>query len=54
VKRGSFKLSSSHVLVENSTYHDEWITGGGQELIRTSAVSYDRVYVGDTISEKKL
>ena len=39
VDRGGFSLKASHVESSNGggVYHDEWVDGGGQELVRTEA-----------------
>ncbi|MCA9386880.1 hypothetical protein KC669_02485 [Candidatus Dojkabacteria bacterium] len=53
--RGSFILQSSHYELDGNIYHDEWVNGGGQELIRTSdGQAMTRTYVGNVISEVRL
>jgi len=58
VKRGDFKLESSHYETEDGDiYHDEWMAsraGGGQELIEVDGKRFTRVYAGGTISKKAL
>ncbi len=53
--RGSFQLTSSHYEGGSGVYHDEWVTGGGQELVRTQdGESMTRTYVGNVIAPEKL
>jgi hypothetical protein len=52
--RGTFETMSSHFEKEGVIYHDEWIDGGGQEIVRSEGELFTRVYAGGTISEEKL
>lgn len=53
--RGNFQLTSSHYEVDSGVYHDEWVTGGGQELVRTQdGEAMTRTYVGNVIAPEKL
>lgn len=53
LERGSFRLSNSSL--EGGEYNDAWVTGGGNELIRTQAGEvYCRSYTGDVIKEEEL
>jgi hypothetical protein len=55
VNRGGIELTASHHESELGTYHDEWVTGGGQELVRTQdGEAMTRTYVGNTIPPEKL
>ncbi|OGH16720.1 MAG: hypothetical protein A3C30_00020 [Candidatus Levybacteria bacterium RIFCSPHIGHO2_02_FULL_40_18] len=58
VDRGGFKVETSHVELEEGTYHDEWAAdrlGGGQELVRTrDGEIFTRLYAGGTISQEEL
>lgn len=55
ITRGGFQLTSSHYEDNNGIYHDEWVTGGGQELLRDSdGQSMTRTYVGNVVSSEKL
>jgi len=55
-ERGSFKLTSSHYISEDGgIYHDEWVIGGGQELVRnTNGETLTRTYVGNVVSSERL
>ena len=46
ISRGGFKLSSSHFENDQIVYHDEWVNGGGQELVKVGGESFTRVYAG--------
>lgn len=54
--RGGFNLTSSHYdNGKGGVYHDEWVTGGGQELVRTQdGEAMTRTYVGNVIAPEKL
>lgn len=55
VERGSFELTSSHYEGNNGTYHDEWVNGGGQELVRgEDGKAMTRTYVGNVIEKEGL
>lgn len=55
IERGGFELKSSHVVMNGELYHDEWVNGGGQELIRTTeGEMLTRTYVGNVIDSSKL
>jgi hypothetical protein len=44
--RGSFELKSSHFATKDMVYHDEWTSGGGQEIVRVGNDEFTRVYAG--------
>lgn len=46
ITRGGFKLKSSHFEKDNIKYHDEWTSGGGQEIVEVNGQKYTRVYAG--------
>jgi hypothetical protein len=51
VSRGGFDLTSSHYEIDGNVYHDEWVTGGGNELAKdTDGNGIIRTYVGDVVS----
>jgi hypothetical protein len=52
--RGTFETTSSHYEKDGIIYHDEWIEGGGQEIVKINGQLFTRVYAGGTVSEKKL
>ena len=52
--RGTFETISSHYEKEGIIYHDEWIDGGGQEIVKSEGELFTRVYAGGTINEEKL
>ena len=52
--RGGFELTSSHYEDGDQIYHDEWVNGGGSELVKSVENSMVRVYVGNVISQEKL
>ena len=55
VNRAGFQLSATHVVKDGGVYHDEYVTGGGNELARTvDGQAIIRTYAGDTISAEKL
>jgi len=55
IDRGGFKITGSHQTFGQASYHDEWITGGGQELVKyENGNMYTRVYAGDCISTENL
>lgn len=48
IERSGFKLTHTDINFGDSLYCDEWINGGGQELISTSdSQIYTRVYAGN-------
>lgn len=49
VNRGSFELKSSHYENDGLIYHDEWTSGGGQEIVKVGEDQFTRVYAGGTI-----
>lgn len=53
VKRSSFELKSSHYEADGIVYHDEWTSGGGQEIVSVDGVQFTRVYAGGAIGETK-
>ena len=54
IKRGSFKISSSHFENNEIIYHDEWTNGGGQEIVKSGDDIFTRVYAGGIVNTKKL
>ncbi len=53
--RGGFAITQSHYEGVNGIYHDEWVSGGGQELGTTEdGKSFTRTYVGNVVAHKKL
>ena len=54
VKRCGFELKSAHFANEGMVYHDEWVDGGGQELIRASDEEFTRVYAGGVVKDEIL
>jgi hypothetical protein len=53
-QRGSFPINRSHYQEGDMTYHDEWVDGGGQELIQIGDLQFTRVYAGTTIDQEML
>jgi hypothetical protein len=49
--REGFTVSSNHFEEGDIAYHDEWVTGGGQELVKTGEDYFTRVYAGDVVLE---
>jgi hypothetical protein len=45
---------SSHYEKDGIVYHDEWIEGGGQEIVEIDGEKFTRVYAGGTVSEEIL
>jgi len=54
INRGGFLLKSSHLEKDGIVYHDEWINGGGQELVLVGDVQYTRLYAGGTVDKEIL
>lgn len=55
IDRGGFQMTSSHYDGDDGIYHDEWVNGGGQELVTdTDGNSMTRTYVGNVISKEIL
>lgn len=54
VKRCGFELKSAHFANEGMVYHDEWVDGGGQELIRAGDEEFTRVYAGGVVKDEIL
>jgi hypothetical protein len=54
ITRGSFDISSSHFENDEIVYHDEWTTGGGQEIVKIGGSVFTRVYAGGIVDESIL
>lgn len=54
IKRGGFKLKSSHFETDNFIYHDEWTEIGGQEIVKCNGQLITRVYAGKVASKNVL
>lgn len=52
VKRASFDLMSGHFEDGDLVYHDEWVDGGGQEIVQIGNELFTRVYAGISDSKK--
>lgn len=51
ITRGGFALTSSHFDDGQVLYHDEWVDGGGQELVKVGDIQYTRVYAGSASND---
>jgi len=49
INREGFELKSSHFENGGILYHDEWISGGGQEIVKVGDHSFTRVYAGKVL-----
>jgi len=52
--RDTFEITSSRFEDKDIVYHDEWTSGGGQEIVKVGDEMFTRVYAGGAIGDTSI